>query len=220
MKMIPKVVINHERLSHLLEDEGRVLGSVDITYPQIEWSNSIVTEQYVNGVYHTIAHSFYRYVMSSVYPKLVKSSKNNPSGGLTIAQSSYHNTLNHNGIISGYSDDRCSCTLTGTESAYRVAVSFDLGIGKHIWLSSLFRPFSGYRKRILDCIRQQISADKDNRAYKENALELADERLYTGNFYLTEKEIVLFYQPGDLMEATDYIPTFAIPKSKLRDILR
>lgn len=220
MNSNPKVVINHERLSHLLEDEGRVLGSVDIIYPQIEWSSSIVTEQYVNGVYHTIAQSFYRSVMSSVLPKAVKASHQAANAGLTIAQSSYHNTLNQDGILSGYSDDRCSNSLSGSESAYRVAVSFDLNAGKHIWISSLFRPFSSYRRRILDCIREEISAQIDSIPYKQAPLELADERLYTGNFYLTPKEIVLFYQPGDLTAAPDYIPTFRIPKSKLRDILR
>lgn len=218
MKANPKVVINHERLSHLLEDEGKVLGSVDITYPQIEWSSSIVTEQYVNGVYHTIAHNFYRHVMGSVYPKVLKESKAEAKGGLTIAQSSYHNTLNQNGLLSGYSEERYSNTGTGVESAYRVAVSFDLSTGKHIWLSSLFRPFSGYRKRILGLIREQI--EKDTQPYKEDPLELADACLYTGNFYLTEKEIILFYQPGDLTEASDYIPSYSIPKAKLRDILR
>jgi hypothetical protein len=121
-------------------------------------------------------------------------------------------------------NDQCLLSLLLTNFTYAQGAAHGLTLAKgltvdlvtgHAYkLNELFRAGSGYRMRISDWIKREIKA-KDVPLIAEFKSIEPDHQ----DFYMTAKELVIFFQ---LYEYTPYaygIPYFHIPYSELEDLL-
>lgn len=125
--------------------------------------------------------------------------------------SSYTLSLQRNGLISIlfylYTN-----TTDGNENTVYSSLIIDSNTGDEYDFEDLFNPNSNFRERL-----SQISletARRENVPFTEEYVGVTDNQ----QFYLTENELVLYYQPGEFTPSSYGIFEISIPYSEIRDL--
>lgn len=211
------VEIEKITLQKNLTYKGVVILKYKIEYPKIVSSNyfygitqfnqynrlkALNSKIYAERDLFNMAKEQYDYNFSNGYPIMVYELIQN-----------YNITYNEDLIISLYSDEYIySGGAHG--STIRSSQNWNIKIGSQFNLSFIYGTDCSYLLFILREIIRQINSEIENGSnqYFENYCELVLDNFKLNQFYLTEKELVIFFQSYDIAPYSSGIPTFTIPR--------
>lgn len=125
----------------------------------------------------------------------------------------YDITLLDKGILSLYTDEY---VFTGGAhgSTTRESQNWNLQRGIQFSLESVFPHDPDYFLLLLKEINHQIAnqEEEDPGRYFENYCQLVLDTFRLDQFYLTESDVVIFFQQYDIAPYSSGIPTFSIPR--------
>jgi hypothetical protein len=172
--------------------------NVKISYPHISGLQNTVTELRINEE-----------ILKGVY-QLIRMQKEKD---ITEMVGQYEIKLNGHGLLSVVMSNYAIWKEAAHGMTYQSSYTFNLTDGRTIPLAELFKPGNDYQKRLSDIVKRQI---------KERDVQLiTDFKRIDPNqsYYLSEKELTLYFQ---LYEYTPYyygFPTFSIPYKEIADMI-
>ncbi len=127
--------------------------------------------------------------------------------------SDYTITYNTNSILSLYSDEYIfSGGAHG--STIRSSQNWNIKIGSQFKLDFIYSTDCSYLLFILKEIIKQINSEIENGSnqYFENFCELVIDNFKLDQFYLTDDEVIIYFQAYDIAPYSSGIQAFAIPR--------
>lgn len=220
----PVITVQSDSKEYKAQDSALIL-TVDCSLPFIENAQGVPAYEAIN--------SYYKSEMSSHMDS-------SASDLLSTAQEDYDYSKEENYDFNSYASQMSfTQTLLGETRAsfYRTVYSytggahgnlavigdtFDLSDGKRLSLGDLFSvPEEEYTKRLQEEMIALAGTDPDLKeqlfeGYEQSIPEYFD----PDNFYLTDEDLVIFYQPYDIAPWAAGVPTFKLPLEGLKDILQ
>jgi hypothetical protein len=103
-------------------------------------------------------------------------------------------TYNKNGILSLVFDQSFSSNMQAHPVNAVRAITFDLSNGKTVKLKNWFQPKSAYESRLNSLMKNVLQANKDETPLLIHSLDDFKGIETKQEYYLTDKELVIFYQ--------------------------
>jgi len=172
---------------------------VTIEYPQVSVPDRAAARR-INGQ-----------ILDSVYELIRK--QGYLSKDITEMVGKYEEKLNAHGLLSLILNNYAIWKDAAHGITFQVSPTFDLNTGEVIPLADLFRSGSDYRTQLSNLIKEQI---------KERDIQLINKFTIIApnqSYYLTENELVLYFQ---IYEYTPYyygFPTFPIPYKQIANLI-
>ena len=215
--VIPMFEIQKITLENRLKYDNTLILKYCITYPKI------ISNKYMYGI-----EKFNHFNQIEAFKTKLYSEKNlfaiakqdyeyNKSNGYPIFVYElildFVITYNDNNILSLYQKEY---TYTGGAhgSTIMIAQNWNILIGKEFLLNDCYKNDSSFLLYILQEINHQINIQKENnqKIYFDNSCQLVLNNFKFNQFYLTEKNIAIFFQSYEIAPYSSGIPVFFIPK--------
>lgn len=207
--------ITQHVLTDTMDYQGMPVLNCQIRYPQFTSTCSREAARTVNEYYSSLAREKGDYCRSVLYPRAVESAKysrerNYPFFAYEFDMS-YKVTYNEGCVVSLYMD-QYEFTGGAHGSTLRTSRTWDFETGRQLTLEDFYRHNPGFIRDIQNWIEYEIAGRlKSNPStYFDDYPKLLRSTFQDGNFYLTPKGIVLYYQQYDIAPYSSGIPEFLL----------
>lgn len=206
-------------IERILQQEMRYRGNVILTYqikyPEIENKENEFGLQRFNWFNKVKALQLQRYCERELFQEAKKIYEYNVTNGYPIMiyeiLLEYQITYQKERVISVY-EDQYMFTGGAHGTTIRSSQTWNLKQGRMIPLAFFFPNNPYYMIDIIKEINHQIAEqiEKGENQYFDNYCKLVLENFKVEKYYLTEKEIVIYFQEYEIAPYSSGIPTFMI----------
>lgn len=204
-----------------LKYQGETVVSYDIEYPEFSSTSPSVEKSLkkINKYYSDEAKALLKYSRTELYDMAVEDYKESVKEKYPVhlyeAARDYKVTYNQNCILSVCTDTYEY--LGGAHgSTTRTSETWNIKTGQEYKLSDFYPKKADYRSIVIKEIDKQISdqVSKDEDYYFDNPEKLVDETFNANSFYLTPKNLVVYFQQYDIAPYSSGIIEFPLSLNK------
>ncbi len=210
------VQVKNEVIKEQLYYNKKMILRYKIEYPQFSSRIFQRTLNKINEFYRTKALTYQKYCKNNLYEEAKKQYEDSVRNRYPVrafdALMTYNLTYNENCIISLYFD-KYEYTGGAHGSTVRSSDTWYLLNGRRILLNQFFYRAFNAKEYVLNSINKQIENQikSGNNIYFENYKENTLKYFNPSSYYLTEKEIVIYYQQYEIAPYVAGIVEFIIP---------
>lgn len=210
------VIVREKALQQEMYYKNQMIMKYTIKYPHFISNTYQTLAHKLNSLYRTKAVMYERSNIMNLYQMTMVEYEYSVANNYPIHQFEayvdYTVTYNQNCILSLYFDQY---EYAGGAHGLTVRTSdtWNLPKSKKIELSELFPNRPDYKEYIMETIIEQIEsrmAEEDSMFF-EKYRELVQQNFKTGNFYLTEEGVAIYFQQYDIAPYAYGLPVFVIP---------
>lgn len=200
-------------LSGELKYDNTVILTYKIEYPEIVFSFYELGRNVFNRYNRSLAINLEKYVRGELYKSAKETYDYNKEHGYPIMVYEFLNvfeiTYNKDFIVSLYMD-KYEFAGGAHGNTIRSSQNWDLRIGRQLPLSYFYPNNPNYVADILKNIVKQISENPEN--YFDDYCKLVLDTFNIESFYITEKDVAIYFQQYDIAPYSTGIPTFLISR--------
>lgn len=205
--------IKTRNLSGELKYDNTVILTYKIEYPEMVFSFYELGRNIFNRYNRNLAINLENYVKNELFQSAKETYDYNKKNGYPVMVYEVVNvfevTTNKDFIVSLYMD-KYEFTGGAHGNTVRSSQNWNLRTGRQLPLSYFYPNNPNYVIDILKNIINQISQNPEN--YFEDYCKLVLNTFNPENFYVTEKDVVIYFQQYDIAPYSTGIPTFYIPR--------
>lgn len=208
-------IIEKREIKNELKYKNTVILTYRIEYPEIISSNYCCGKNAFNKYNKDKALMLENYIKTKLYADAIDVYEYNSSNGYPIMVfeviSEFNVTYNNDSLVSLY-EDKYEFTGGAHGNTIRTSQNWNLKDACFIPLSSFYPNNPYYLINILKNINAQIKAqiEAGNNYYFDNYCELVLETFNINSFFVTPKNIAIYFQQYDIAPYSSGIPVFYI----------
>jgi len=208
------------KLNRVFKHNNAPVLKLDIEYPVVLLPHGSGVQTRINLHYKNYARNFYRYAELTMLPAAIEqyeaAKKDGNPFNVYEAVMTYCVTLNGDCRMSAFAD-KYEYTGGAHGSTTRSSNTWDLQNGNHVKMVNLFGTDTRYRKTVIRKIQAEAekSAAENPDIYFDNYRQLIEDNFNSQSFFLTPKNLNVYYQQYDIAPYSTGIVVFELPYESL-----